>query len=329
MHFLVLLSLILSLPALSSRTEEKDLLSKCQSREEGSCEKLGAYYLSRESWENARLVGEALCKGNSLIGCTYAGSANLAQKKVKEGLSFLTKACDQFEPYACRSLGRFLKKENPTLSHLYFRRACHYGLQEICGDLSKKKVLFTKMGNSFLKKLKSDCEDTSTSLCQDRLKEVDACPGPLTKQDCILLPGYLSIWFRAKVLQLQGKLALTTFLAEEKKLKAFSNDLREVLKDPRITEPHRYVLGFKKFCALGNASTTVDLFPEKYAEASKTFLEEARKFFSTGKRDDCYKSGQGFEAFAVGSLDPLNPRKLDVWKINHDGNIIHVSDGLP
>lgn len=315
--------------ALAIRPEEQVLLDACQKREPHGCEKLGAYYLSRENWENSLVIGEAICKRESMIGCTYAGTALLAMKKPKEGLTYLNKACDKFEPFACRSLGRVLKKEDANLSHLYFRRACHYGLEEVCRDLSKKRQLFTKMGDSFLKRLKDDCSDTGTTLCQDRLKEVESCPGPLTKEDCLLIPGYLSIWFRAKMMQIQAKLALTTMLAEEKKLKAYSNNLEEVLKGFKYEEHHRYVIGFKKYCAVGKKATTVDLYPSTYKDLNKKFLAEADKFFAQGKKDDCYKSGLGFEAFAVGNLDPVDPKKLDVWKINQDGNLIQISEGLP
>ena len=143
------------------------------------------------------------------------------------------------------------------------------------------------------------------------------------------MPGYLSIWFRAKMMQIQAKLALTTLLAEQKKLKAFSHNLEEVLKDFKQGEHHHYVVGLKKVCAKGKKYTTKDLFPESYKDMSETFLESASKFFSEGKKDDCYQTGQGFEAFAVGHLDPVNPSKLDVWKINHDGNLIQITDGLP
>lgn len=304
-------------------------MSSCQSRLPGGCEKLGAYYLARENWENSFLIGEALCKRESVIGCTYAGTALLAQKKYKEGLIFLNQSCDKFEPFACRSLGRFLKKDKSQLSHLYFRRACHYGLSEVCRDLSKKKNLFTKMGEGFLRRLKEDCLDSTTGLCQERLKEVSACPGPLAKEDCVLMPGYLSIWFRAKMMQFQGKLALTALLAEQKKRKTFSNNLEEVLKDFKLTEHHRYIVGLKKHCAEGKKTTTAELFPETYKEMNEDFFEASRKFFTEGKKDDCYQSGLGFEAFAVGNLDPITPSKLDIWKINHDGNLIQISEGLP
>ncbi len=323
--FLILFPLF----AFAINPEEHVLMDSCQKREPNGCEKLGAYYLARENWENAQLIGEALCKRESLIGCTYAGTALLAQKKAKEGLVYLNKSCDKFEPFACRSLGRFVKKEDGLLSHLYFRRACHYGLDEVCRDLSKKKELFTKMGEGFLKKLKEDCSDSTTTLCQDRLKEVESCPGPLSKQDCLLMPGYLSIWFRAKMMQIQAKLALTTLMAEQKKLKTFSNNLEEVLKNFKQGEHHRYVVGFKKFCAEGKKHTTVDIFPLVYQDMNEKFLNAASKFFSEGKKDDCYQSGLGFEAFAVGNLDPVNPMKLDIWKINQDGNLIQISEGLP
>lgn len=327
----IILTLLLFIPslALAILPEEQKLMDACQKREPHGCEKLGAYYLARENWENSFVIGEALCKRESLIGCTYAGTALLAQKKGTEGVAYLNKACDKFEPFACRSLGRLLKKDNGNLSHLYFRRACHYGLDEVCRDLSEKKVLFTKMGDSFLQKLKDDCSDTATSLCQDRLKEVESCPGPLTKQDCLLMPGYLSIYFRAKMMQIQAKLALTALLAEQKKQKAFSNNLEVVLKNFKHDEHHRYVMGFKRYCAEGKKATTVDLYPETYKDMNEKFLKRAATFFKEGKRDDCYKSGLGFEAFAVGNLDPVQPTKLDIWKINHDGNLVQISEGLP
>ncbi len=327
----LILALVLWIPTyvFAISPEEKSLMDSCQRREKNGCEKLGAYYLSRENWENSFVIGEALCKRESIIGCTYAGTAALAQKKGKEGLAYLNKGCDKFEPFACRSLGRIMKNENGNLSHLYFRRACHYGLDEVCRDLSKKRELFSKMGDGFLKKLKDDCSDTTTSLCQDRLKEVASCPGPLTKEDCLLMPGYLSIYFRAKMMQIQAKLALTTILAEQKKQKVFSNNLEEVLKDLKQEEHHRYIVGFKKYCAEGKKSTTADIFPEAYKDMNKKFLGSAAKFFKEGKKDDCYKSGQGFEAFAVGNLNPVQPDKLDIWKINHDGNLIQISEGLP
>ncbi len=326
-----ILALVLCIPTfvLAISPEEKSLMDSCQRREPNGCEKLGAYYLGRENWENSQVIGEALCKRESIIGCTYAGTALLAQNKGKEGLTYLNKACDKFEPFACRSLGRLVKKENGNLSHLYFRRACHYGLDEVCRDLSKKKVLFTKMGEGFLNKLKDDCSDTTTSLCQDRLKEVSSCPGPLTKEDCLLMPGYLSIYFRAKMMQIQAKLALTTMLAEQKKQKSFSNNLEVVLKDFKQGEHHRYVVGFKKNCAEGKKATTAELFPETYKDMNGKFLKAAAKFFREGKKDDCYRGGQGFEAFAVGNLDRIHPEKLDIWKINHDGNLIQISEGLP
>lgn len=327
MYYLIL-ALILPLTSFGVSRDEQQLLDACKSQKEYGCEKLGAYYMARENWANALVIGEALCKREIVLGCTYAGTSLLSQKKVKEGLQYLNRSCDQFEPFACRSLGRLFKSENGNLSHLYFRRACQYGLDDICRDLSKKKQLFTKMGESFLRLVKSDCSDTKATSCHERLKSIETCPAPLTKEDCLLMPGYLSIFFRGKVLQIQARLGLTTILAEEKKLKPYSNNLGEVLKEFKEERP-RYVLGFKKACAEGKGATTLDLFPERYKAANQTFIKSARKFFSSGKRDDCYKAGLGFEAFAVGSLDAVNPSKLDVWKINHDGNLLQIDDGIP
>lgn len=319
---------LLTLPTISFATsqEELDLLNRCKGLEVVACEKLGAYYLSQKNWENAQAIGEALCKKEVFIGCTYAGTSLLAQNKLKDGIRFLNQSCDEFEPYACRSLGRLFKSENALLSHLYFRRACQYGLDEICRDLSKKKELFTKMGESYLRLVKQDCSSVSEEQCQSRLKQIPLCPAPLTKDDCLVMPGYLSVYFRAKVQQLQAKLMLNSFLAEEKKLSSFSRDLSTVIKEFKEENP-QYVLGFKNACSSARKNSTLELFSEKYKNASGLFKSAVRKFFLDGKKSEC--SVSGFEAFAVGNLDRVHPDKLDIWKIDQDGNLLQVKDGLP
>src|SRR5687768_11514173 len=89
---------------------ENSLMQACGKRDLVACEKLGAFYLSKSDWERTLIVGETLCEKDLPTGCTFAGSALLGLGKIKEANQFLIKACDKFEPYGCRSLGRLMKK---------------------------------------------------------------------------------------------------------------------------------------------------------------------------------------------------------------------------
>lgn len=316
--------------------EEAALMKGCSRNDLPACETLGAYYIKRENWEKASILGKALCDKDVTIGCTYAGIALLAKGKAREGNNFLTKACDKFEPFACRSLGRLMKTAGePDLSHLYFRRACHYGLKEICGELKKGKVIFSNEGLSFIKKLQEDCSDTHASACSDRLTSITTCAKPLTKEDCLLLPGHLSIFFRAKLMQAEAKFSLLSLVAGEKllkndpKVKSYSYDLSSVLKDYKPLNNYHYVFGFMKGCAGKAQATSIELFAKSYQNLDSRSSTNIRNYFSKGKKDDCYNLTGGFEAYAVANLDPLNPSRLDVWKIDQDGNLFLVLDGLP
>jgi len=316
--------------------EEATLMKACSKHELLSCESLGAYYIKKENWEKSIILGEALCGRDMTLGCTYAGMAWLAKGKGREGNNFLTKACDKFEPFACRSLGRLMKTAGAEdLSHMYFKRACHYGLNEICSDLKKGKIIFTSFALDFLKKIKDDCSDTKLSSCSDRIKNLDSCSPPLTKHDCLLLPGFLSIYFRAKLMQSEAKFSLLSVVAAQKTLKndpeikRYSYDLEVVLKGYKPLNNYHYVFGFLKSCAGKVKSMSLELFPESYLNLSKSIATNIRTYYSQGQKSECYDLSGGFGAYAVANLDPLNPSRLDVWKINQDGNLIQVKDGLP
>jgi hypothetical protein len=173
MKFLVLFLIFFVYPAHSQNgvsPEEAALMKGCSKNDLPACETLGAYYIKKENWEKASILGKALCDKDLPIGCTYAGIALLNKGKAKEGNNALTKACDKFEPFACRSLGRLMKTAGePDLSHMYFRRACHYGLTDICSDLKKGKVVFSTGGLDYIKKLQEECSDTQASICRERL----------------------------------------------------------------------------------------------------------------------------------------------------------------
>jgi hypothetical protein len=315
---------------------EKELLQMCSKRDLASCERLAALYVRQENWDNALMIGEALCGKEIPIGCTFAGMSLLAKKKSLEGTKLLNLACDKFEAYACRSLGRFMKSTGQNdLSHVYFRRACHFGLTDICRDLSKKKSILSSAGSDFNKKTTLDCSDTKSTACSDKLQQLTKCISPLTKNDCELLPGLLSIFFRAKLIQSEAKALLTSLVAAEKKLKAnpkentFSFDLKKVLlKEPHLQKYH-YVFGFLLACSGQGVATSLDLFPASYQHLDSPHRKIILNEFQKGKTKDCYDPKFGFEAFAVTSLDPLNPKHLDIWKINHDGDLMHVHDGAP
>ena len=328
--------LLLMLIPYAHSQDEATLMKACSKHDLPACETLGAYYIKLENWDKAIIVGEALCVKDITIGCTYAGIAFLAIGKGKEGNTFLTKACDKFEPFACRSLGRLMKTSGEgNLSHLYFRRACHYGLKEICSELQKGKKIFSSAGLDFIKKIQEDCSDTHASACSDRLTLLSACSSPLTKEDCLLLPGHLSIFFRAKLMQSEAKFSLLSVVAAEKvlkndpKVKRYSYDLVRVLKDYKPMNNYHYVFGFMHNCSGKAKSTSFELYPQSYQHLDPRSSSSIRGYFSKGKAGDCYDLSGGFEVFAVANLDPLNSKRLDVWKIDQDSNFIQVVDGLP
>lgn len=321
--------------------DEKSMLQACKKADFKSCEKLAAFYVSKESWSHAFLIGEMLCGKDIVMGCTFAGTSLLAQKKTKEGLSLLNKSCDRFEPYACRSLGRLMKGNGEKLlSYMYFKRACQYGQGEACRSLQLPKMTYSKHGLELLKKIYEKCVDTAMSACQEQLTLVGACSAPLTKDDCALMPGDLSIYFRAKLMQTEAALSLTTIIATQKVLKAspehqsYSYDLAEVLKTFKPLARYHYVFGFMKACRnkYGKRkwkTNSLELFPEAYQHLSSRVKANITEYFAKGKGEECYDPKGGFQVFAVGSLDALNPRKMDVWRSNQDGNLIQLTDGLP
>ena len=58
--------------------EEAALMKTCTKNNLPACESLGAYYIKKENWEKATIVGKALCENEIALGCTYAGVAMLA-----------------------------------------------------------------------------------------------------------------------------------------------------------------------------------------------------------------------------------------------------------
>jgi len=157
-----------------------------------------------------------------------------------------------------------------------------------------------------------------------------------------LLAGQLSIYFRAKFLQSEAKLALLTLYTAEKSLKdeakpsSYSYDLSRVLKHVKPLEKYHYVFGFMKGCGKKFVRSrrahvhSQDLYPRSYRHLGSRTTANIISFFSKrGAENDCYDPKIGYEAYAVRSLDPLNPTRLDVWKIDQDKRIENVVDGLP
>lgn len=326
----------------SGANEEVILQQQCSKGDLPSCESLNAFFIKTSQWDNAITLGEALCKKELMKGCTFAGTAMLAKGKGKEGLSYLTKSCDGFESYACRSLSRIMKQNKEDLSaYMFSKRACHYGLTESCSSLKTPKDTYSAKGKAFLKKVFEDCEDSKFSGCQSALASLQKCSEILSANDCLLIPGELSIHFRAKLLQESAKLVLmnvnalqkTTF--EKTKPSRYSYDLKALLKDQKPGRAYHYVFGFKKACTkkFENTrhaeSTSLALYDDAYSHVSSRSKKNISAFFYQGKAEDCYDPKFGHEAFAVGNLDPQNPARLDIWKTNRDGNLVHLQNGLP
>lgn len=341
MNILIILFLLLTATSFAS-TEESVLQKNCANNELVACENLSAYYLKVEKWDNALVIGDALCKKEVFKGCTFAGTALLAKGKTKEGFYYLTKSCDGFEPYACRSLGRLMKDAKELLAHyIYTKRACYYGLSESCKDLKKPKETFSKKGLDFLKEVSIDCDDSNSSSCKARLETLNDCRKQLSENDCLLIPGELSIYFRAKLIQKSATLALMNIVKSENALKEtstakrYSYDLKEVLKNQKPLQSYFYVFGFSKACtkkfekAKKAESTSLAIYKDSYSLLNSRVIKNISAFFYKGKQDDCYDPKFGYEAFAVASLDPMNSGRLDIWKTNRDGNLIHLQNGLP
>ena len=320
----------------ASAQTEAELLQDCGKRNLESCNKLGAYYLSVSDWEKAYLVGEALCSQNEFEGCTYAGAALLAQKKIKEGTTFLYIPCGEFEPLGCRSLGRLMMKGKETeLANMYFKRACFYGLKEICKDVKSTKSGYSKPGLELVESIQADCAGEETSpLCKSHLTTVKDCKPPLKSQDCQLLAGYLSIYFRAKFLQTEAKLSLLSLHMAQKKSPLPSYDYAQLSKEIKTTQS-KYVLGFLRICSKRfvpgkkYVSNALELDPKVFGELGSRTVANIRAYFLSGKRSDCKEPKSGFEAFAVGNLDPQDPSRLDIWSIDEEKTVIQVRNGLP
>ena len=338
---IILTSLILTAAALAGN-EEFILQQMCSKGDLKSCENLTAFYVKTEKWDNAYSLGEALCKRDIMKGCTFAGTSLLAKGQAKDGISLLTKSCDGFEPYACRSLARIMKQNKETLlAYMYYKRACHYGSSESCVGIKVPKEPYSAKGKETLKKIIDDCDDQKSSACQASLAALDKCSETLTKDDCLLIPGELSIYFRAKLIQESAKLDLMSIVSKENAFKAqpnqkrFTYDLKLLQQGEKGRMAYAYVFGFSKACtkkfekARTAESTSLAIYKDAYSTVSDRTKKNIAAFFFKGKPEECYDPQFGYEAFAVANLDPQNLSKLDIWKTNRDGDLVHVQDGLP
>jgi hypothetical protein len=330
----IVMAFFISLPIMASST-----LNKCKANDLNSCLELTAQFMQQSRWADAYSIGEALCKKDVFKGCTYAGTSAIAKGSAKIGFDLLSKACDGFEPYACQALADIAKKsKEDKMRYMFQKRACYNGLSESCKNLNKPANLYSSKALEFYKKLLSDCEVTSDTSCKTALGTLSKCPEPLTKEDCFLMPGDLSIVFRAKLIQDMGKLTLLKVLAAQKKVKEtnkrYTYDLSSLLPNEQGVASSKYVFGFQVACTKKYEnekaqSTSMGVHPEVY----KNFSEQTKRtiigFFKKKNSDDCYEPSLGFQAFAVGKLDPLDPLILDVWRINMAGDMIQVQDGLP
>lgn len=325
-----------------SFADEATLLEECRKQNISSCESLGDLYFSKSDWGNAYLIGEALCGKDIARSCMIAGSSLLAQGKTKEALKYLTLACDKFEPFACRSMARLMSKAGEKqLARMYFKRTCHYGLKEICTEISDPKSTFTKPALTLLERITIDCSDAKSEICALHFKAIESCTTPLTKLDCQLMAGHLSIYFRAKIIQEQAKILLLSLHAQQNMIKnaakstGYSLNMELVQKDAKPLEKYHYVFGFMKSCVkkyskAKNARVhSQELYPKAYKDFGARAVANSLEYFTKGKAEDCYDPKSAYEAYAVGSLDPLNPSRLDVWMIDQDQRLKHVSEGLP
>lgn len=310
------------------------LMEGCRNQDLSSCEKLGANYLAKSDWESTYMIGEALCVKESAKGCLFAGSALLAQGKIKEAHKFLNQACDKFEPLACRSLGRLMQKAGEKeLGRMYFKRGCTYGYKDLCEEVKDYRFVYSLAGQNLLQNIQSDCKDAQSKACLTHFSTIQSCTMPLNKLDCQLLSGYLSLYFRGKLQQAEARASLLSVFNSEKSIKekvgSFTYDLERVSNTHIPAVDSNYVFGFMKACGKKAKTQSRELFPSSFKHYGPKATKGILDYFAKGKSDDCYESKSGYEAFAVASLDPLNPSRVDVWKIDQDGKVENILDGLP
>jgi len=310
------------------------LMSACGKQDLDSCEKLGLLFLSQEDWDKAFMIGEALCKRENFRGCMIAGSSSLMLGKFIEGKNYLQMACDAMEPYSCRSLGRLMDKaQDKSSSQLYFRRACYYGLYESCEGLPTK-VWYSPAALGIVQNVQEDCKGDNGESCAQHLRAVKACALPLTKQDCLQLSSYLSIYFHGKYQQMEAKLLLLAAYENQKNNKKYVYDFQQLMKGSRPYDKANYIVGFMRSCGQKFASRKAktnsrEIYPQAYRMQPSRTTANILGYFGRGKADECYDPKVGFEIWAVANLDTLNPTRMDVWKIDQDKRIDHFTNGLP
>lgn len=321
--------------------QDKSLIEKCRQNDILSCESLATYFIERKDFTNSLPISEALCKNAVVMGCTLSGSAKLAQGKVKEAYDFFNKACDQFEPLACRSLGRLMGQGGEKdLAQMFFRRSCQFGLLDICYEVENSHLSLSTAALNLVKSIRTDCAEMESLSCKTQLNLIGKCSSPLTKKDCLLLAGYMTLYFHSRARQAEAKIVLLKFYAHQKDLKdsayqSYSYDLPRALKNFTPHTNYQYIFGVMKNCSrkfLAKRkvrSDSFDLFPASYKNLRVRPKANILNYFETGKASDCYDPKHGYEAYAVSVLDPANPTHLDVWKIDQDKKIIHVLDGSP
>lgn len=321
--------------------QDKTLIEKCRQNDLASCESLASYFLERKDFSNSLPISEALCKNSIVMGCTLAGSAKLAQGKVKEAYDFFNKACDQFEPLSCRSLARLMTQGGENdLAQMFFRRSCQFGLLDICQEIENSHHNFSTPAINLVRSIRSDCSEMESTACKTQLNLIGKCSSPLTKKDCLLLAGYMTLYFHARARQAEAKIVLLKFYEHQKGLKesmyqSYSYDLPRALKNFSPHSNYQYIFGVMKNCARKYLakrkvrSDSFDLYTNSYKNLRVRPKANILNYFETGSASDCYDPKHGYEAYAVSVLDPANPTHLDVWKIDQDKKITHVMDGSP
>lgn len=321
--------------------QDKVLLEKCRQNDLASCETLATFFMERKDFKNAQTISEALCKNSVTMGCTLAGSAKLGLGKIKEAYLDLNKACDQFEPLACRSLGRLMiQGEEKDLAKMFFRRACQFGLLDMCPELEGSHSPFSVSALNLVQGLRKDCQEMDSLSCKTQLNLIGKCSSPLTKRDCLFLAGYMTLYTHARARQAEAKIVLLKLHEHQTELKqspyqSYSYDLPRVLKKLTPHHHYQYIFGFMKNCSRKYLakrkvrSDSFDLYPSSYDNLRVRPKANILNYFETSKASDCYDPKHGYEAYAVSVLDPANPTHLDVWKIDQDKKLTHVVDGAP
>ncbi len=132
--------------------------------------------------------------------------------------------------------------------------------------------------------------------------------------------------------QEEARAALSKLVTAERRFKkdfgSYTHSMKELGYDPGEESPRYYMVGFPTSCAikagLSAERSQFGVYDAVIAEMRK--LEIIEFFQKVRNPEDCRDLKTGFEIYAVGVI--RENAKLDVWRVDENGKITNVQEGL-